>query len=161
MSRRPPSLVVLVIAALWCTAPVALGCATRHFYNNSTETFTVELSRGKCSINGPNASKCTIPSGGVAELHFSNRSFLGNDRIHIVGKVAVGDPGATHLARLVAVNQTFSVGSDLAACRIEHSGSTGNIVVNSDADGDIATCGPLYRTPLGRGDRYNAGYPCG
>ena len=163
MAPKLPSLAVplLLVAGLWCTAPAALGCATRHFYNNSTGTFTLELSRGKCSTKGPNASKCTIPPGGVAELHFADRSLLGKDRVHVVGKVVVGYPGARHTTPIVTVDQTFSVESDLAACRIEHSGSTGNIVVNSDADGDLATCGPLYRTPLGRGDRHNAGYPCG
>lgn len=163
MSGKPRRFAVpwLVAATLLCTGPAALGCATRHFYNNSTGTFTVELSPGTCSTNGAKTSKCTISSGGVAELHFADGSLSGKGRIHVVGKVSVGNPVRQHPAPLVAVDQTFSVDSDPAECRIEHAGSTGNIVVNSDADGDIATCGPLYRTPLGRGNRRNAGYPCG
>ena len=83
---------VLVIAALWSTVPCALGCTTRHFYNNSTGTFTAELDNGKCSINGLTVSKRTIPSGRVAELHFQDANSLRKGRIHVVGKVAVGDP---------------------------------------------------------------------
>ncbi len=108
-------------------------CPTRHFYNKSTAPFEIGMAApGKCSISLPYMqSTCMVPAGGSAELHYPNQTNL-----EAAIAVRSADGG------LVFQLTTFTVNINAGSCYINHQQSnTGNIVVNSDADGDITTCG--------------------
>jgi hypothetical protein len=142
--RFSSKLAISPLVTMLVAAPAWADCSTRHFYNNSLTTFSVYLETGACSIGASGMQRaCNVPSGQVAELHYANN--LANDRIQISSS---GPP--------YAQGGSFFVRGWLAGrCYIEHNGNTGNIVVNSDADGDVATCGPLH-PEYGS----NGGYTC-
>lgn len=123
------------------------GCPTRHFYNNSNNvSMRIEMKAGTCSIGSSGMSKkCVIPPGKAADLHYVNFPDHDVDAITVESL----DGGKLY------TSTTFSVSVSGSRCYIEHSGSTGNIVLNSDADGDVATCGPLHRDWA-----HNGGYDC-
>jgi len=105
-------------------------CATRHFYNHSGHPWTLGVSSGTCSMadGAPKVHSCTIAPGQTANIHYTNSSK--HESITV-------ESAFYPLTR-------FSVSTaemDPNACRIEHNGNTGNIVVNDPAGGDIQTCG--------------------
>lgn len=111
-------------------------CATRHFYNKSMAPFEIGMAApGMCSISLPYMQPtCVVPAGGSAELHFPN----GATNTAIAVRSADGG--------LIFPLTTFTVSIYPTTCYINHSQpNTGNIVVNSDADGDITTCGAGYQ----------------
>ncbi|HLH90989.1 MAG TPA: hypothetical protein VKX28_21265 [Xanthobacteraceae bacterium] len=126
---------IVAIAAAASAGSPALACGTRHFYNNSTITWDLYMiGRSTCSIGSYTGNHCVIPAGQVADIHY-------NDTYG----------GGVGVESAIFARQNYS--HDLS-CYIDHSGNTGNIVVNSDADGDIATCGPK------RFGQTNGGYRC-
>ncbi len=110
-------------------------CPTRHFYNKSTAPFEISIAApGQCSISAPMQHTCTVPAGGSAELHYPNRT---TQEAAIAVRSADGG--------LIFPLTTFTVAINAGSCYINHDQSnTGNIVVNSDAAGDITTCGSSY-----------------
>jgi hypothetical protein len=101
------------------------ACGTRHFYNNSNMSWDLHMDKSTCSLpNGPNVKDCTVPPGGVAELHYSNW-VNGGDMFQFYGYGSFG----------FVVNPTN--------CHIEHpnQGNTGNVALNAPATGDVTTCG--------------------
>jgi hypothetical protein len=113
-----------------------LGCNTRHFYNNSPVPFTVSLDNaGKCSIGSSGQQyACVVPPMEVADLHYASNygdvySGLGMPTPTVT--IQSNDEGRIYSP------QRFGV----YGCYIQHSGNTGNIVVNDPADGDVVTCG--------------------
>lgn len=118
------SLVAFLLALVPCSA-FAGDCSTRHFYNSSSVTFTVTLDNGgTCSVGPSKGGICNIPAGQTAELHYPN------------GKTV--DGGIMIQSSVFAVKR-YDV--DANSCEIKHGGNTGNIVVNSPANGDVKTCG--------------------
>jgi hypothetical protein len=111
-------------------------CATRHFYNKSTSPFEIGIaSPGTCSISPAMQPTCTVPAGGSAELHYPNGP-------HGAAAIAVRSADGGLIFPLTSFSVTIGPGT----CHINHQQSnTGNIVVNSDADGDITTCGSSYQ----------------
>jgi hypothetical protein len=68
-------LVTLAVAGFALSVLPATGfaCGTRHFYNNSNMNWYLHFDKSTCSLpNGPNVSDCTVPPGGVAEIHYAN-----------------------------------------------------------------------------------------
>lgn len=106
----------------------AKACATRHFYNNSSVTFSFSMMPdGSCSIGAYTGPVCIIPPGAAADIHYPDSgTYIG---------VASVDKGGVY------PGTRFSVGGGPGACYIQHSGNTGNIVVNGPANGDVTTCG--------------------
>lgn len=142
--RLGGKLAIVVFASLLFASSALADCDTRHFYNNSTVLFSVTLVMGSCSIGGSGMQKqCIVPPGQVAELHYSNFP-IEEDGIAMWSL----DPGS----RLYRGSFPVAIPD---GCYILHSGNTGNVAVNSDANGDVATCGPL---PAGSGP--NAGWQC-
>ena len=129
---RPSILILSAAIFLSIHAPAWASCATRHFYNYSDVTFTIQFSdsifgsgAGRCNVgDSPMEKTCQVPPGQVAELHYPNLMVTGNER------VTFSSP--------VYSENTFWFNAD---CYISHRGNTGNIVVNDSADGDVKTCG--------------------
>lgn len=144
LKLRGAVLAALVTVAL--TAPAWADCDTRHFYNNSDSPFSVYLKEGTCSFADSGMQhECTIPPNSVGELHYSNVQAY--DWIYI----SSGGPSVYYGPKGFDVHM-WPPGT----CHIEHpDANTGNIAVNSDAEGDVKTCGP-HHMDYGR----NAGYPC-
>ena len=108
----------------------ATACATRHFYNYSTVGFAYTIMpSGSCSIGPYTGPVCVIPAGQTADLHYPDQS----TNIAVVSL----DEGATFPGAAFALQ---------IGCNI-NAGNTGNITMNSPAEGDITTCG-------------KSGYPC-
>lgn len=125
-SLRSSAVIAAGLASLPLLGSPAAACDTRHFYNNSPVTFQLTTGNNtRCSI-GPLSMQqiCQIPPGQTADIHYG--SFFPN--------IGVSTPGSP-----IFPGDGYSV--DPASCRINHSGSTGNIVVNEPADGDVVTCG--------------------
>jgi hypothetical protein len=121
------NLVALAVAgfALGVLPDAGFACGTRHFYNNSNMSWDLHFEKSTCSLpNGPNVSSCTVPPGGVAEIHYAN-PIGGGDFISMWGYGSFG----------------FDV--DIVSCHIEHpnQGNTGNVALNGPANGDVTTCG--------------------
>lgn len=124
-------LAIAALVSMLLAAPARADCDTRHFYNNSPVPFDIHLVFGSCSLGGSGTqSTCTIPPRQVAELHYANFPIT-SDGISVWSL----DPGSR------IYKGSFVVGILPSRCYIFHSGNTGNIAVNSNADGDIATCG--------------------
>jgi hypothetical protein len=101
------------------------ACDTRHFYNNTKVTFVYSIMPdGSCSVGPYTGPICFIPPGQSADLHYPDSGTS-------IGVASV-DGGEIY------PGTGFSVGG---GCYIKHSGSTGNIVVNGPANGDVTTCG--------------------
>jgi hypothetical protein len=119
--------IILLFAAASTSvlASPVLACDTRHFYNHSDVTFTIQFEGGpflgSCSYgNSGNVASCDIPPGETGELHYSDA----------VNFLVISSP---------VYNSGWTVGP--LSCNLNHSGNTGNIVVNEPAAGDIQTCG--------------------
>ena len=104
----------------------AFACGTRHFYNKADKTWEISFTGlTTCSIGNVNKSQNrTIPPGQVAGIHYPDFAPLGEQKIRIT-------PGS----------HWYDIGTAAKPCSIRHSGSTGNVVVNEPADGDVVTCG--------------------
>jgi hypothetical protein len=118
------NLVALAVAgfALSVLPDAGFACGTRHFYNNSNTSYYLHFDKSTCSLpNGPNVSDCTVPPGGVAEIHYAN-------------PIGGGD-------RFGMNSQGFDV--NIVSCHIDHpnQGNTGNVALNEPANGDVTTCG--------------------
>jgi hypothetical protein len=141
MNRKFRATVLAAFASVVFAAPASARCATRHFYNNSTSPFVIALARGTCSHAGKQKiPSCVVQPGEVVNLHYTNGIY--NDAISVSSSIYNWNQFAVEIA--------------WDRCYIRHGGNTGNIVVNSDADGDVATCGPLFA-----GTGPNVGYQCG
>lgn len=124
------------------------GC-TRHFYNRSGFTWEVmpnETLRkaGMCAL----LDQCRITAGLTSEIRFPNwtkKQHPGDDdpgeaKIRIVGHLALQWDGRSG----VVFDETYIVTPDDVGCvTLVHRGSTGNVVLNDPAKGDIQTCGQL------------------
>ena len=121
-------------------------CAKRHFYNHSNIPWTLAMGKGAGSCSDSptsgNIALCTIKPGQVGEIHYA--STFGAQILGALGKtkvpdgnimIASGDDGKTYAPTY------FEVQNGPTTCNLKHSGSTGNVVLNDPAAGDIATCG--------------------
>lgn len=124
---------------VFATNVMGAGRCTRHFYNNSDYWWAVGLwDSGFCHIDGEpaneNANICMIPPHKVGVLDYINTG--GNagafPRILVAGVWRGGN-----------FRNSFTLRTP--GCYINHSGNTGNIVVNDPADGDVVTCGPYKK----------------
>ena len=119
------NVVALAVAgfALSVLPDAGFACGTRHFYNNSDRSWGLSFQKSTCSLpNGPNVSSCTVPPGGVAEIHYVN-VIAGGDYMTMYG------------------NGFFQFSVTTVSCHIDHQGNTGNVVLNDPANGDVTTCG--------------------
>jgi hypothetical protein len=114
-------------------AMIGEGDCTRHFYNKSDSYWSVALiDSGRCHLDGDNSKTngnvCMVPPHRAALLDYSNLGSNSRPQILIAGTWPDGQ---------------FSTAYDLkeVGCEIQHSGSTGNVVLNSPAKGDVVTCG--------------------
>ena len=149
MSRYLSIYIVLALvslASIVAIAAPASACDTRHFYNHSNKQFSVVFDQNifnggaSCSIgNSVNQRFCVIPPGGTADLHYPNFPVVGVPGIFIE---SLDRPNPIY------PGQHFDIDT---SCAIEHGGSTGNIVVNDPANGDVQTCGKVG---------YPGGYDC-
>ena len=124
----------------------ASACETRHFYNHSSKRFSVVFDLNMfnggatCSIgNAINQRFCVVPPGGTAELHYPNFPVVG---VPVIFIHSLDTPNPIYPGTHFDIS---------ANCAIEHGGSTGNIVVNDPANGDVQTCGKVG---------YPGGYDC-
>jgi hypothetical protein len=109
------------------------GNCTRHFYNKSDSYWSVALiDSGWCHIDGEstnaNGNVCMVPPHRTAVLDYSNLASNSIPQILVTGAWPGGQFSTAFLLADVS-------------CEIKHSGSTGNVVLNSPAKGDVATCG--------------------
>lgn len=125
----------LVAFAIGAGGAAKANCDTRHFYNNSTVAFQFTYNGtggGSCSVgNSGMLPSCTIPPLSSGDLHYPNFPATGT-----AITIQSNDGGAVYPPTSFSVNIEIN-----GNCHIDHSGNTGNIVVNSAADGDVATCG--------------------
>jgi hypothetical protein len=121
----------LIACALWSGS--ASAQCTRHFYNNTSVPWSVNLgASGLC--NG--SPVCTIRPYSTATLVYFPFP---------ISPMGIASP---------IYNRTFG----LTGCKIIHSGNTGAIAVNSPADGDVTTCGRSWNcTSLRRAVRKKSG----
>ena len=126
------------------TSQALANCGTRHFYNNSSATWTLAMGSGSCSIGNVNkASECVIPPWQTADIHYVNA-----DALHKVFQVIGGQYSPGHDQVTIKSNDgeiypahKFDVTiGDWNECYIHHDGNTGRVVLNDPADGDIQTC---------------------
>lgn len=112
----------LAILALTLTAGIASADCVRHFYNKSSFPWFVAMASGTCIIGAYNGPGCFILGGQTAELRY-------------------GYSGASFGAIAIRSNVYARVFTVPDGCKLQHDGSTGNVVLNDPADGDVVTCG--------------------
>lgn len=113
---------------------IGMGRCTRHFYNKSDSYWSVGLiNSGWCHVDGDsskqNGNVCMIPPHRAAVLDYSNS----NANYSVIKVLIAGSWPGGHFA------QDFNLKPE--SCKIAHNGSTGNVVLNDPADGDVVTCG--------------------
>ena len=101
----------------------AASCAPRHFYNHSNLVWTITMPTGATCSLGTAApqSNCSIAPGDTGILYYNSSS--------VGGSVLVQSP-------------VFFGSYPVSGCSyLSHHGSTGNVVLNTPAYGDMETCG--------------------
>jgi hypothetical protein len=135
LGRRPGMKVVTsavraALALAVIPAQALASCPTRHFYNNSNYSFTVNMiNGGSCSFQGePKTDSCVVPPKRTLQLHYNNFP-IGGD----AGQISFSSD-------IFADTRPFDKNVD---CYIIHESrrDTGNIALNAPAAGDVTTCG--------------------
>jgi hypothetical protein len=135
------------------------GC-TRHIYNNSGFTWAIIPNQSlmddhMCGYGtdadntvSPEArveSLCTVTPGVSKEIRYPKAKGKDDtEQIRILGyRGKIAEAMLTPEENGIVFDQTFDIKpEEFGQCwSIQHSGNTGNIVVNDPAAGDIATCG--------------------
>ena len=145
MKIRPAIVAFCLPFALALFLSQALAnCGTRHFYNNSSATWTLAMGSGSCSIGNVNkASECVIPPWETADIHYVNADALDKVFQVIGGGYAPGRDQVTiksNDGKIYPAHKFNVTIGDWNECYVHHDGNTGNVVLNEPADGDIQTC---------------------
>jgi hypothetical protein len=134
-------------------------CELRIFYNHSNVPWTIVMGKnaGACS-DGPDGNKisCTIPPLGAGEIHYKSTFWM--KALDTATKAMAtangggpsGGPSAPDGSILIMSAdggkiypaKYFDIENGPTKCYLKHNESnTGNVVLNTPADGDIVTCG--------------------
>jgi hypothetical protein len=123
---------VAAVSIITTASAAFADCPTRHFYNNSNVDWTIAMSAtaGSCDQPGGNGQTiCVAKPGQTLALHYRNGG---------------GDAQRMTIKSSLFQENTYRVLFPDTNCRISHGGSSGNIVLNGPAAGDVTTCGKDY-----------------
>ena len=145
---------ILLLSSM-LTTQASADCDTRHFYNNSDVNWILTMGNGtgSCSIGPKTGRQCVIPARTSADIHYADT--LAATVVETLSSSTQKAPNGEVLITSDDGGKIYAEGSFRVekgvSCHLAHNGSTGNVVLNDPADGDIVTCGPFRKGQKGGG----------